>query len=476
MKAKILVVDDDPDIVMVLKDRLEASGYEVVSASDGAKALEVVHRDPPDLMLLDLAMPQMSGMDVLKTLAQECSENKAASPGTGSVSDDRSRLPIIVMTAHGSVEQAVEAMKEGAYDFLLKPLNANHLTIVIRKALERESLRQQIECLRTELDSPYAQIIGSSPALTSLKEQAERAAKSQATVLLLGESGTGKELFARSIHNWSPRRHRIFTVVNCAAIPDNLLEDELFGHERGAYTGAHTVKRGKLEIADGGTLFLDEIGEMPMHLQPKLLRVLEDQQFERLGGTQPIHVQVRFIAATNKTLEQAIANGSFREDLYYRLRVVSFVIPPLRERTEDILPLAEFFLDRHRRKMNRPGMQFSCEAVEAITRYHWPGNIRELDNAIARAVVLSPHEMVEPQELGLPMLEHRGSETRFRPAESNDLPFHDCVTQYKRDLITDALRQAKGSRTGAAKRLGLQRTYLSKLIQQLGINIEELPR
>ena len=284
MKGKILIVDDDQDIITMLQDRLDASGYRTVTAADGQRGLELVEQESPNLLLLDLALPRLNGMDVLKRLAQ-----------TRNMDD----LPVIVMTAAGTIPDAVEAMRQGAYDFLLKPLDKDHLLIVIQKALERDSLKRQVAVLKSDIQNRYATIVGASARIQSIIESAQRAAKSDAGVLLLGESGTGKELFARSIHQWSPRQSMPMVVINCVALTESLLENELFGHERGAFTGADRLQKGKLEMADGGTVFLDEIGDMSLPLQAKLLRVLQDREFHRVGGTRSVSVSIRFIAATN---------------------------------------------------------------------------------------------------------------------------------------------------------------------------------
>ena len=450
MKTKILVVDDDPDIVITLRDRLESLGYDTITARDGLRALELIEQDTPHLVLLDLEMPKLSGLGVLKQLSRHRQNGQD--------------LPVIVMTAHGSIAAAVEAMKEGAYDFLTKPFEVDHLSIVIRKAVERESLSRHVACLRSEVETRYATIVGTSQKMSAVMEAAQRAANSDASVLLLGESGTGKELFARSIHQWSPRRAMPFVVINCVALTDTLLENELFGHEKGAFTGADRLQKGKVEMADGGTVFLDEIGDMPLGLQAKLLRVLQDHEFTRVGGTRLVKVNIRVIAATNRDLKQAIKAGQFREDLYFRLNVVGLTLPPLRERPEDIPALADFFLTRHMREAKRPAMTLSDEAITVMTRYAWPGNIRELENAIARAVVLSPHEVIQPELLALSL-----QETPTGSAEQAsylNLPYHASMEQHSRVLILRALQHEKGNQTKAAERLQLQRTYLARLIKQ----------
>ncbi len=451
MNAKILIVDDDPDIVMMLEDRLQASGHDTVVATEGQQALDQIVHESPQLILLDLTLPKVSGLDVLKRLSQmKPSDN----------------VPVIVMTAHGSIEAAVEAMKEGAYDFLTKPLDKDYLLIVIRKALERDALRRQVAYLRSEVDGRYASIVGNSPSVRTVVEAAQRAAKSDASVLLLGESGTGKELFARSLHQWSHRSTMPLIVINCVALTETLLENELFGHERGAFTGADRLQKGKLEMADGGTVFLDEIGDMSLPLQAKLLRVLQDREFHRVGGSKTVSVNIRIVAATNKDLRQAVRAGQFREDLYFRLNVVTLTLPPLRERSGDVAALTQFFLDRHTRDAKRPGMTLSPAALNALTRYHWPGNIRELDNVIARAVVLSPKDTIEPDMLALladDTFLHRKEQA---PLPYLDLPYHESMEQHSRYIIERAMEQAEGNQTKAAESLKLQRTYLARLLKQ----------
>ena len=451
MKAKLLIVDDNADIVTMLEDRLQASGYITVIARDGQQALDQIEQETPNLILLDLDLPKLSGIEVLKRLSQ-----------VKHVED----LPVIVMTAHGSVNAAVEAMKEGAYDFLTKPLDKDHLLIVIRKALERDALKRQVEYLRSEVDGRYAKIVGASASVRTVVEAAQRAARSDAGVLLLGESGTGKELFARSVHQWSHRHAMPLVVINCVALTETLLENELFGHERGAFTGADRLQKGKLEMADGGTVFLDEIGDMSLPLQAKLLRVLQDREFQRVGGTRTVSVNIRIIAATNKDLRHAVKTGQFREDLYFRLNVITLTLPPLRGRPDDIPPLTQFFLARHARDAKRPGMTISQTAMEALTRYPWPGNIRELENVISRAVVLSPREVIEPEMLALAPDDAQVTHRRTPGLPYLDLPYHESMDEHSRHIIARAIERADGSQTKAAEWLRLQRTYLARLIKQ----------
>lgn len=447
MNAKILIVDDDPDITTMLEDRLQASDYATVTAPDGVQALELVEQETPHLMLLDLDMPRLTGLEVLKRL-----------PKIRPAED----LPVIVMTAHGSIESAVEAMKDGAYDFLTKPLDKDHLLIAINKALERVSLNRQVACLKSEVDSRYASIVGTSPKIRTVLDAAQRAAKSDVSILLLGESGTGKELLARSIHQWSPRHAMPLVIINCVALTETLLENELFGHERGAFTGADRLQKGKLEMADGGTVFLDEIGDMSLSLQAKLLRVLQDREFHRVGGSRMVSVDIRIVAATNKDLKQAVKSGDFREDLFFRLNVISLTLPPLRERLDDFPSLAKFFLNRHAKEAKRPGMMFSHDAMDALSRYTWPGNIRELENVIARAVILSPTDTIEPDVLALDF--PGGGKSDVLPYLA--LPYHESMDAHSRHIIHQAIKDADGNQTKAAERLKLQRTYLARLLKQ----------
>ena len=327
--ARVLIVDDDAPARRLLQVRLRALGCEVALAADGEEALAQIKKHEPALMLLDLQMPKMGGMEVLRHLR---------SVGTA--------FPVVVITAHGSIESAVAAMKEGAYDFITKPLDANHFDIVVRKALESEALKRSWELLADETDNRHRLIVGQSKPMADAVDMARKAAASSATVLLLGESGTGKEIFARAIHHWSERSSQPFVAINCVGLSKELLESELFGHEKGAFTGADQLKKGKMELANGGTVFLDEIGDMSAELQTKLLRFLQEREFDRVGGRDPIRVDVRIVAATNRDLESAVKENRFREDLYHRLNVIPITLPPLRERTEDIGALAEHFLRR----------------------------------------------------------------------------------------------------------------------------------
>jgi DNA-binding NtrC family response regulator len=430
-RPQILVVDDDPDILTLLRLRLAQLGYAVRTAATGQEALSMLASEQPALVLLDLRLPRLSGLDVLKQLRQTTPE-----------------LTVIVMTAYATVEKAVEAMKAGAYDFLTKPLTPGHLELVVQKALERQALERAQHILQAELDGKAQPLIGESPALRPVLGQARRAASSTATVLLLGESGTGKEVFARTIHAWSPRRAQPFVVVNCAALSEELVASDLFGHEKGAFTGAHQRKPGKLELAAGGTVFLDEVGELPPALQAKLLRVLQEHAFERVGGTRTLRVDIRVIAATNRDLPRAVRVGTFREDLFFRLHVIPLILPPLRERSEDIPRLAEFFVRKHSLELKRPGMQLSPEALESLQHYDWPGNVRELENAIERAVVLSGGEVIQPEDLALPAPESP-------PLADGPSRYQTRLEAVEREVLQQVLQARGGDKRAAARDLGI---------------------
>jgi DNA-binding NtrC family response regulator len=453
--ARVLIVDDDPDFCEALRDRLVALGYQVGRAASGPEALRAVREESPAIVLLDLVLPGLDGLAVLETIRRE--EPDAA---------------VIVITGHGTIARAVDAMKKGAHDFVTKPVDVPHLEIVLAKALDRQALRDAHAVLASEVADRYATIVGESPAMQEAVDVARRAAPSGATVLLLGESGTGKEVVARAIHRWSLRASRPFVVVNCVALSEELLESELFGHEKGAFTGAHQQKRGKLEVAQGGTVFLDEIGDVRPALQAKLLRVLQDQTFERVGGTRPIRADVRFVAATNRDLRTAVRDGQFRLDLYYRLDVVSVVLPPLRERPGDVPALARHFLERYRREVKRDLAGLRGDALDCLRRYPWPGNVRELENVVERAVVLSEGPEIVPRDLPAEIREAGTAPGLAREAPRH---YHSCVEEFKRGLIASTLRRTGGNRTQAARLLGLQRTYLARLIRDLGVAPAERP-
>jgi DNA-binding NtrC family response regulator len=448
-RGRVLIVDDDVDVREVLVDRLRAEGFETVAASDGAEGLRRIREEDFDLVLLDLQMPEMDGMGVLRRLQEE-----------------RLDATVVIMTAYGSIELAVEAMKAGAFDFIPKPLHVERLRVVVEKAAERQQLRRENAYFREQAAGALPTLIGDSPKMQEVLKVARRAAESTATVLLLGESGTGKEVLARAMHAWSPRRERPFVAVNCVALSEHLLESELFGHEKGAFTGAHSQRKGRFEVARGGTILLDEIGAMKPDLQVKLLRVLQEGEFERVGGSQAIQTDVRVIAATNRDLERAMAEGTFLKDLYFRLNVVSVSLPPLRERREDIPALARFFLQKYAHEAKRGVTGISEEAMACLSAYPWPGNVRELENAVERAVVLGAGEEVGPEDLPDQVV---GMGQPQGPDRAPGAGFHEAVQEYKRQLIRGALEKTGGNQSRAAEALGLQRTYLARLIRTLEV-------
>jgi len=447
MSNKILIVDDEPFNLDLLEQELTDRGYAIERAGSGAAALSQLESFHPDLVLLDYQMPDMNGVDVLKEL-------RARGHDT----------PVVMITAYGTIERAVQAMKEGAYDFIPKPFDPDHLALVVEKALERETLRREVEILSEEVSERHHLVLGKSSKMNLAVESAKKAADSKATVLLLGESGTGKELLARAIHNWSDRREKPFVAINCVGLSKDLLESELFGHEKGAFTGAHQLKKGKMELADGGTVFLDEVGDITSELQTKLLRFLQEREFERVGGTTPIPVEVRIIAATNRDLDGDIKQGRFREDLFYRLNVVPIHLPPLRERKEDIPELAKYFLQRFSKETKKDFGEITREALDQLLAYHWPGNVRELANVIERAVVLGQGPRLARDDL--PQSIAGGAQA----APSGGLSYHEAIDAARREMIHKALAQAEGNRTEAAKLLGLHKTHLFRLMKSLKID------
>jgi len=475
MNVNLLIVDDDRDILTGLQDCLQSLGYQTETAETGELALEMLEQKRPHLILLDLSLPKMSGLDVLQQLHKKLADSQREQE-TESLFNGPCRLPVIVMTAYGSIEKAVEAMKLGAYDFFTKPFEMDHLALVVEKALEWASLKHRVGQLQKEVDSPYATIVGDSPKMDDLKHQLQLVANSNATVLLLGETGTGKELFARTLHRWSPRHSKPFMAINCAALPEHLLEAELFGHEKGAFTGADRQHLGKIEAAEKGTVFLDEIGDLSLVFQGRLLRVLQDHEIQRVGGTATIPVNVRFVAATNQSLQTRVKEGTFREDLFFRLNVLPLTLPPLRERQEDIPELANFFLSRSSRSVNRTGMTFSLDALEVLKQYAWPGNIRELENVIARAVLLSPTTEITTRWLNVSsaISESKAADNPTALLTTTpQLSYQQAMDSFSRKLIRHALQQAKGNKTRAAESLHMHRTHLGKIIKQKHIHLED---
>jgi two-component system, NtrC family, response regulator AtoC len=443
---RVLVVDDDAASRRLLDVRLRALDCQVTMAADGQEGLRAISRDQPDLVLLDLQMPRMNGMEVLRKLRHD-----------GLV------VPVIVITAHGTIETAVEAMKEGADDFITKPVDAKHFDIVVRKVLEREGLKRELELLSEDAAKRYCLVVGKSEKMKEAVDTARKAAASKATVLLLGESGTGKEVFARAIHNWSERKNQPFVAINCVGLSKELLESELFGHEKGAFTGADQLKKGKIELANGGTVFLDEVGDVSQELQTKLLRFLQEREFDRVGGVRPIRVDVRIVAATNRDLDAAVKEGRFREDLYHRLNVVPIILPPLKERAEDIPVLAQYFLERYTREIKKKFSGITEEALQKLCAYDWPGNVRELANVIERAVVLGQGPVIAPQDLSARIVAAQ-SESR-----NDGISYRDAMDVYRRQLVIRALAQTQGNRAAAARSLGLHEKYFLRLLKSLGI-------
>jgi DNA-binding NtrC family response regulator len=447
MAQTILLVDDEPLNLDLLEQELGEHGYAIEKTDGGPAALQALAATPVDLVLLDYQMPGMNGIEVLGEIRKKYAE-----------------LPVVMITAYGTIERAVEAIKNGADDFVTKPFDPDHLALVVKKALEKSRLKSEVEFLSRELAGRYHLVAGQSMAMARAVEEAKKAATSKTTVLLLGESGTGKELFARAIHEWSERAARPFVPINCVGLSKELLESELFGHERGAFTGAHQTKKGKMEVAHGGTVFLDEVGDISAELQTKLLRFLQEREFERVGGTRSIGVDIRVIAATNRDLPQAVRCGAFREDLYHRLNVIAIELPPLRERKEDIPALSGYFLRRFAAETKKTFDRIDDEAMRHLCAYAWPGNVRELANVIERAVVLGDGPQLTLADLPIRVLGSIGV------AASGSESFHEAVDSHRRALILDALARAEGNRAAAAKALGLHRTHLLKLMKALGIN------
>ncbi|NOX19919.1 MAG: sigma-54-dependent Fis family transcriptional regulator [Nitrospirae bacterium] len=435
--ASILIVDDEPLQRGILKTILQEEGYEVFEAGSVDEALELYRKYQPDIVLSDLKMPEKSGIDLLDSLRQGFEY-----PPT-----------VILMTAYGTISSAVEAIKKGAFDYLTKPLEKETLLIKIRQAMERAGLLKENLNLQKALYKEFniEGIIGQSDAMKRVLETVKKVAPTSATVLILGESGTGKELIARAIHFNSQRKKGPFTALNCASIPENLLESELFGYEPGAFTGATSRKRGLIESTSGGTLFLDEIGDMPLPLQAKLLRVLQDGEIRRLGGKETFRVDVRIIAATNRSLEDMIKDGSFREDLYYRLRVVTIRIPPLRERREDIPLLVEHFITRYNQEFGKRIKGISKEALQALRNYHWPGNIRQLQSVIERAVILSEGDLIEYDDIKDDILP-----SVTRGIMDIEIPDEGIVfEELEKELMRKAMQKANNVAKRAAELLGM---------------------
>ena len=452
----LLLVEDKSELRAMLRKALERSGYSVDEAPDGAAAIQKVRARRYLMVITDLKMPGASGLDVLR-------EAKQADV----------TIPVLLLTAYGSVEEAVSAMKDGAFDFLQKPVDLDHLKLLVERATRQQELLRENLLLREEYASRYGfpRIVAEHPSIRAVSQQIQKVAATDSTCLLLGESGTGKELFALAIHHLSPRREQPFVALNCAAIPEGLVENELFGHEKGAFTGAGARKVGKMDLAHRGTLFLDEIGELPMAIQAKLLRVLEEKRFERVGGTQSIEVDARIVVATNRNLQKMAEEKLFREDLYFRISAVPIVIPPLRERGNDVLLLAGHFLDKFSREFGKSGLKLSAEAQDRLLHYRWPGNVRELQNTLERAVILADGSTIRADGLQLPV-----SKPDPERIPAGMLPDNfdwkgslEQVTQraaqhVEKVLLENTMRDCKWNKTRAAEKLGVSpKTLLAKL-------------
>ena len=447
MKRRVLVVEDEDKLRRILELQLLDAGFEVEKAGSAEEALPLIDR--ADLVLTDFKLPKMTGLEMLQIIRRA-----------------DSRVPVIIMTAYGTVENAVEAMKSGAADFLLKPFSLDMLVTVVNKALEIRTLRDENRQLKEELGRKYRwdNIVGHSPQMQEIFATVMRVAPSRATVLLAGESGVGKDLIARSIHFHSPRKDRPFVKINCTALPENLMESELFGYEKGAFTGANTSKPGKFEQADTGTVMLDEIGDVPPNVQVKLLRILQEREFERLGSNKTQHIDVRVIAATNRDLRVALEDGTFREDLYYRLNVVPIEIPPLRERKDDIVYLAHHFVEKLAPETDSRAHGITDAAIARLMEYSWPGNVRELENVIERSLVLAVGDKLDAADIRLDL------NLRRRPAANEiGLPEGMSLDAFEQELIKKALDQAQGNKSHAARILGLTRNALRYRLTQMGI-------
>ena len=460
MSASILVVDDEESILTSLTSILQDEGYEVTVAKDGAEALRIYTMEPPDLMLLDIWMPEMDGMETLRRV--------------------RELVPtaqVMMMSGHGSIETAVKAIKLGAYDYIEKPLSLENVTLRVKHALDQYRLEQENRTLRTTVQRKF-ELVGQSPVMQQLRRLIETAGPTNSRVLIGGENGTGKELVARAIHQHSARASRPFVAVNCAAIPETLIESELFGHEKGSFTGATSMKRGQFEQADSGTLFLDEIADMSLSTQAKVLRALQEQQFTRVGGTKLLKVDVRVLAASNKDLIKEIEKGTFREDLFYRLNVVPIIVPPLRERREDIPLLIRHFMKAHAEEQGLRMKEVSPEAMAVFQQYEWPGNIRELRNLIERLMIMAPGPVIDPAQAGL-SLQARPVSSASQPAISAGNPLlaqsydslRDARNAFEKEYIARKLREHHWNISRTAEDLKIERSHLHRKIKLLDVEM-----
>ena len=454
MTANILVVDDEPQILQAIAGLLQDEDFVVLTAPDGEAALKKVREELPDLVLLDIALPGRDGLEILKDLK-----------------DQHPTLPVIMISAYGSVENAVKATRLGAYDFIEKPPHADKIILSVRNALEMARLSEENRRLRQQA-APAREIIGQSEAIQQVREKLRLVAPTSASVLITGENGTGKELVARALHYLSPRSHRLFVEVNCAAIPEDLIESELFGHEKGAFTGATGRRQGKFDLAHEGTLFLDEIGDMSLKTQAKILRILEEQRFERVGGSRSIQVDVRIVAATNKTLELEIAKGTFREDLYHRINVIPLHVPPLRERREDIPLLSQHFLRQVARENQAPLKTLTPRALEILVDQSWPGNVRELKNFIWRVFLLTPHQVIDAEDLPLERSDSLNLAGNLSALFT--LPdFREARARFEREFLQRKLKEHNGSVSATAEAIGLERSHLYRKLRAYNLETDK---
>ncbi|QWV95137.1 sigma-54 dependent transcriptional regulator [Geomonas oryzisoli] len=451
---KILLIEDDDGSREAMLILLKASGFAIKGCSSGKEGLDLLAGEPFDIVISDLFLPDVNGIDILTRVKQ-----------------DSPRTEVILVTGHGSAETAVQAMKKGAYDYITKPLNIEELRIIIDKAVEKGQLLSENVYLKKQLQDKYefANIIGNSQAMQQLFSRMKRIIKTDSTVLILGESGTGKELVAKAIHFNGNRKDKPFIAVNCSAIPENLLESELFGHVKGAFTGAVKEKVGKFEAANNGTIFLDEIGTLPMHLQTKLLRVLQEQEVERVGSNKQIKLDVRVVSATNVNLEEEVARGNFREDLFYRLNVIPVLIPPLRERIEDILPLTRHFLEKNCRSMQRPIMHLDKEALEALEAYPWNGNVRELENIMERIVALTEGDVITLRDLPANIAKNYQEGNHTVSVTPAGIDMVQAISEIEKRMIGEALQLSGGVKARAAAMLSINRTTLVEKMRRLGM-------
>lgn len=458
--SRILVVDDEESIREFFQIMLKREGYEVFTASNGREGFDFLKKNPVDLIISDIQMPEMSGLELL-------SKVKELDP----------EMVVLMITAFGSTEIAVEAMKRGAYDYVQKPFKIDEVKIVIRQALEKRSLKIENQQLKKELGTKYAfdNIIGGAPPMLRIYELVKRVANTKSSVLINGESGTGKELIARAIHYNGPLKDKPFVTVNCGAIPENLMESEMFGHKKGSFTGAIADKKGLFEVANTGTIFLDELGELPLTMQVKLLRVIQEGTFKRVGGTEDITVDVRVISATNKNLEQEVKAGRFREDLFYRMNVIQLTCPPLRERKEDIPMLSGHFLEKFSKVLGMNVKKISNEAMDVLKRYHYPGNVRELENIIERTVALEPGAVILPESLPKHMLEAREEATGQVDAQTiqiddtKGIELERLTADFERALLVKALEQTGGVKKKAAKLLNISFRSMRYRVDKYGL-------